>query len=104
MASFDAVVAASSHCDDEPLSPAIAQIAVAWPGLPRHIREAILTLVDAGRTSHAEAALWVDSRLGSGSICRTQGFRYFWLMVISWAEQRSVPNHIDYSMVSARAP
>jgi hypothetical protein len=56
MASSDAVAAASLHCNNEPLSPAVAQIASAWGGLPPHIREAILTLVDAGRTRNEGAA------------------------------------------------
>jgi hypothetical protein len=33
------------------LPPAISRIAESWPALPPHIREAILTLVDAGRAS-----------------------------------------------------
>jgi hypothetical protein len=31
-----------------PFAPDVARLAEAWPNLPPHIREAILTLVDAG--------------------------------------------------------
>jgi hypothetical protein len=47
MASDVAVQAAPSHPQGVLLPPALARIAEAWPGLPPHIREAILTLIDA---------------------------------------------------------
>jgi hypothetical protein len=73
MASFDAVVAASLHCNNEPLSPAVAQIAAAWPGLPPHIRDAILTLVDAGKTRNEGAAPLTSLCLRSVPDCLPQG-------------------------------
>ena len=49
MASDDAVPAVPSHSEGASRPAAVARIAEAWPGLPAHIREAILTLVDAGK-------------------------------------------------------
>ena len=35
------------HCD--PDNPDVAHVVDAWPGLPEHIRQAILTLVESAR-------------------------------------------------------
>ncbi len=62
IATDGAAVANLSHCESVPHPPAVAWIADAWPGLPPHIREAVLTLVDAGLMSTVSNGLGQFSR------------------------------------------
>jgi hypothetical protein len=59
LASNDALLVLPSLGSVVPLPPAVARIAEVWPELSPHIREAILTLVDAGATS-----TWFDVPTG----------------------------------------
>ena len=51
LASDDAILVLPSSGNAIALTPAVVRIAEAWPSLPPHICEAILTLVDAGDAS-----------------------------------------------------
>ena len=58
LASSDALLVLPSLGKAIPVPPAVAGLAEAWPSLPPHIREAILTLVDAG---HSRNGVHVNS-------------------------------------------